>query len=191
MISSFSDKRFNKSFVTKESGAAVEIEEKAATGSGIISFPLAGDKIAIRIPNGKPPLSWASNGKCADGAIILQKDEVIEAHIIELKGSVGPGAWQNIKKQFHGMYINILAVTSVGCIPSPKNIVCHIAYKKDTFKGANNTDPTLIKTVTGGATPIGGGTEWNSGSFQLEDFGQVELRKIQRSSTDGTGTGTI
>lgn len=191
MLKDFPGHRFNPDYVRKENGVNINIEEKNEAGKGIVSFPVFGDSIALRNPSDQPPLSWTKHGKCADGAIVLEKDGSLHAHLVELKGSVGPGAWEKIKRQFHGMYLNVVAVSAVATLPSPTSITCHIAFKKDAFKTKDITDPTLIKTITGGTNPMGGGNEWKMGSFQLDDFGKVELRKIQRDSIDGSGTGVI
>lgn len=191
MFEEFPATRFNPSYVRKEAIGTISIREKQESGQGTIAFAVTKDIVAVRNPSDQPPLAWTKHGKCADGAIIIESIDGLHAHLVELKGSVGPGAWEKIKKQFHGMFLNVVAVSAVAQIPAPTSVTCHIAFKKDGFRTSAITDPTLIKTVTGGTTQIGGGDDWKRGSFKLDDFGSVELRKIQRNLADGSGIGVI
>ena len=191
MLAKFKHEKFHPEYVRKEAGPTVAIEEKKAAGSGTISFKINGSALAIRNPSDKPPLAWSKIGKCADGAIVFEKDGGIHAHLVELKGSVGPGAWLGIKQQFHGMLLNIIAISAIGEIDKPNSVICHVAFKTDTFKSTSISDPALIKTLTGGVNPLGGSNDWAKGKFELTDFGEVEFRKIQRDKTDGTGAGVI
>lgn len=191
MLSKFVAARFFPTHVCIESGPTIEIEEKKPDAKGIISFAVKKPCLAIRNPGDKPPLAWAANGKCADGAIVIETDEGPSAHIVELKSGIGPGTWKSVKSQFEGMLLNVIAVAAAGEVPKPSAVICHNAYKKDQFGSQGAVDPILIKATTGGTSSIGITSDWHEGTVELPGYGQVELRKIQRSLSDGSGTGII
>jgi hypothetical protein len=191
LFDAFNGSRFLQEYVCRETGGIVEILESTPPLAGKVAFAAEGTVICVRNPSNQPPLRWTKNKKSADGAILVEVNGGVVAHLVELKGKIGPGTWRTVKEQFAGMYLNVLAVLEVGELSRPTTAVCHVAYERDAFIPDAAVDPVLLKVPIGGSKPYGRGDEWYAKKIQLDDLGVFELRKIKRDEKSHAGTGML
>lgn len=172
------------------SKGVVEFEEKNDSGKGVVRFQLDDQALQV-IHNGKPPIKWARNQKCADGALVVCSGDDVILHVIELKRKVTSSSWSDIKQQFEGMVLNVRAMLAIVEHHQPTSIVCHIGYEEETISPEKNVDPSLLKIPLGKLADPPGALEWQNGRVAILGFNDIYLKKIIRVNENSEGLGDL
>lgn len=177
-----------------ESGSMF-VEELDAQGKGRIEFTGSGTALGLRPVRDNMPLLWFHENECADGAFIMDDDEGIHIHLVELKSTVNAGKWSKARRQFEGMYANAIAVLGFFDVAVPHRITCHLALKKQNISRSTRSSPALQKRLIGRPVSATGdlipaSDQFTDGIINLMDIREVPVRLIWRDH-DGNGTAAL
>lgn len=191
MIRDCAHERLDPNWVEKFPKGTVRIEENFGQRSAGISFDIDVDALVLRHRDNQPPLKWCLKKKCADAAIILQKDDVLELHIIELKSKLTLAEWKRAREQFEGMALNAFAMIGALEGRSPDRLICHISFSVDAITRSTITDPVLLKFPVGSLKGLGGLEDWEDQLLDILGRKGVELRKWLRDPHTNEGAGSL
>jgi hypothetical protein len=165
----------------------ISIIERNPEGKGTLKFKSSNKCIATQPSDVKHPIAWSKNQKCCDGAIIEFRDDGMYLHIVELKNKVRPNEWRNLKLQFEGMLVNLLAVKGVASLANFKKICAYVGYLHDGIVDRHTASPILLKGGVGTQGLLAKTDDWWNGSLDLLQFKAVELVKLRRDE-EGNAT---
>lgn len=178
--------RINRDFV-HTGREMVSVREREEKGRGTVVFAVSSPCLCVQPP--KDPVKWLHIQKCADGAIIEFAEDGVHLHLVEMKSKVGAKEWNDIKKQFHGAYLNLLAIGAVLELPAFASVTLHLAYTRDRVSPQNSTAPSMLKLPLG-EPKWQGVADWIGRRVDLGGLGNlVPLRLIQRDDTGDAQAG--
>ena len=155
-----------------------------------VECALAGATWGIELRMRPQDIQLLRKDVCADFALLLARgDDAFEAHVIELKKSVGEREWIHIREQLQWAVVRLLAVAGI-LGARIEGVTVYTAFSND--KLARETSPNLV----GMKIPVGppptteddatvrrfaeARRSWESGRFRMEVLGSdVEHRRIQ------------
>lgn len=144
--------------------------------------------LALRPKSNLQPITWTSEKKCADAAIVEFDPKGLKLHIIEMKSALTVEEWMSARRQCYGMFVNSLALRGLFDFDAYKSITVYIAYKSDRVSKPSGVNSVLLKTPVGGTHSFARVEEWRSKEFELADGLIVPIIGIQR---DAAGDATI
>lgn len=191
MLDQCKNERLNPSWATIVSSGEVEVVETTPSGAAKVVFPVPAPLLYLKHLDNQPPLKWAANRRCADGAIAVEAEGQLHLHVVELKSKLSRKDWFGVKQQFEGMIANAIAALAVIGAPRPIEVVCHISYLEETVTSTSTPDIILLKIPLGGTSLIGDVKDWESERVNLFGYLDIPVRKIVRDRITGTGQGDL
>ncbi|MCA0977301.1 hypothetical protein LCM19_02880 [Qipengyuania flava] len=168
-----------------------DIVEQFADGQAVLTFAVDADALVLRHLDNKPQLKWAIEKKCADAAIIVQREDGIELHVVELKSKLTFREWRKARQQFEGMASNAFAVLGVIEASLPTRLICHLSYAEDALGPTKTGSTVLLKFPVGSSTNMGGLDDWKEGELSVFGRDKVPLRKWPRDPSTNSASATV
>lgn len=168
--------RLNADKVKVHEGAAT-VREATPGGEGEVTLTFAG-KAACFSGDAQPPIKWSSQLKCADGAVLRTNGPKTHLHLVELKSKLTVKELLKCSEQFHGGYINGLALCGVLELEKPDATVCLIGFKTETVTPSIAANPSLAKIIPGNPASIVLGN-WALGRIDIPGAGTCNLTTVQ------------
>lgn len=163
-------------------GSVVDIVELDPNGAGTLSLTVNAPHASLALEG--PKICWLTSGRCCDGAIMVECDDGIHLHLIELKKSINASKWIKTKTQWRTMYHNALGIAAIARVRIV-NVTCHVAFSNDNFSASLALTKTLV--VASGTSPAQN-HEWYKGSLDLDDLKSVPLVKHVRDELGNAAT---
>lgn len=169
----------------------VKVEEKEEAGKAEVLFSSTTNVLMSISLSQENRLKYINYSEVADGTVVeLLENDKINLHIVECKKSVNEEKWEKVKNQLRGGIVNSLALGGV-LNKSIKNIFLYTAFRNESFKKENSTNPVLLK-ATLGTNQKSSSLDWNDESIkilknyfkhikiQLDDngYGKVEFKGL-------------
>lgn len=191
MLEHCKSERLNPDWATIVSSGNIEVVETVVSGAARVVFTVESPSLHLKHLDNKPPLKWAANRRCADGAIAVEFGDELHLHVIELKSKLTRKEWLGVKQQLEGMIANAIAALAVIGAPRPIDVVCHVSFLDETVTSISTPDLILLKLPVGGSTILGDVEDWKSGRTELFGYTDIQIRKIPRDRVTGTGHGDL
>ncbi|WP_437936169.1 hypothetical protein [Sorangium sp. So ce341] len=166
---------------------ATEIAELEDEGVRV-SCSLAGAAPCIELRLLPDDVQFLRERACADFALLLARGgDAFEAHIVELKRSVGKDTWEHVQKQLEWAAVRLLAIAGVVGIRI-HGVVAYTAFCNDKLARETSTNPAGMKIPLGpsdaseakGHRWAEARRSWERGSIWMKELGRhVEHRRIQ------------
>jgi hypothetical protein len=169
-----------------------ETETAVLEDEGVrVACALDGATACVRLRLLPNDVQFLRGAKCADFALLLARgDDVFEAHVVELKGSVGEDDWARIQGQHTWATVRLLAIAGVLGVRIGE-VTTYTAFIKDRLSREGSQNPVVMKIpvdpkVEGKARQRAEARRtWESGRLHMDAFGEdVEHRRI-RTGEDG------
>lgn len=157
------------------------ISERNESGRASLECVFEGPALRFKLDGGDN-FPGLSTRKCADAVLVLDPwGTAPHIHIIELKRTVKPREWEEIKQQFYGALLRTAALASL-CAMELSSVSCYVAYREEKM----TLDPILAK----GQAHVEALREWQRerplhlSGIRAE---RVNLRQIRLGSDSGRG----
>ncbi|XYH99099.1 hypothetical protein ACMHYB_04840 [Sorangium sp. So ce1128] len=154
-----------------------------------VACSLAGATSCIQLRLEPQDVQFLREGVCADFALLLSRgDDVFEAHIVELKKTVGDKDWAHVQKQLEWAIVRLMAIAGVLGIRID-GVTVYTAFCND--KLARERSPNLVNMKIPVGPPDTSASDasarrwaearlsWERGKLRMEVVGRdVEHRRI-------------
>lgn len=178
--------RVNCDRVTHCNSGEISVIETSVEGAGTVFFRSKNEMLRFQ-GYSQPPVKWSKCLKCADGSVIVLKDESTELFLIELKSSLSISEFRKACEQFYGGYVNSLAISGVLGLRSFSKVQCIISYKTEKISELFVANPSLLKA--GNELKGTGVAEWISKKVHIPTLGECVL--VENIRDDKTGNGSV
>ncbi len=154
-----------------------------------IDCSLAGATRAVQLRLKPQDIQLLRGSVCADFALLLERgDDVFEAHVIELKKSVGEWEWVHIREQLEWAVVRLLAIAGVLGIRL-QGVTTYTVLCNDKLARESSANLAGMKIPVGAPSTTDTGANvrrwaearrsWESGRLRMEAFARsVEHRRI-------------
>ncbi|WP_437277008.1 hypothetical protein WME90_38045 [Sorangium sp. So ce375] len=153
-----------------------------------VSCALAGAASCIELRLMPGDVQLLRESACADFALLLARgDDAFEAHIIELKRSVGKDTWEHVQKQLEWAAVRLLAIAGVLGVRI-RGVVAYTAFCSDKLARESSTNPAIMKTSLGPSDASESNVRrwaearrsWERGSIWMQELRRhIEHRQIR------------
>ncbi|WP_437997281.1 hypothetical protein WMF26_41630 [Sorangium sp. So ce185] len=180
---------------------ATEIAELEDEGVRV-SCSLAGAASCVELRLIPDDVQFLRETTCADFALLLARgDDAFEAHIVELKRSVGTNTWEHVQKQLEWAAVRLLAIAGVVGIRID-GVVAYTAFCNDKLARESSTNPASMKIPLGPSGILASDANvrrraearrsWERGSIWMKALGRdVEHRRIRANEVGTTAAGHV
>jgi hypothetical protein len=152
---------------------------------------LAGTTACVRLRLMPTDVQFLRGAKCADFALLLARgDDVFEAHVVELKGSVDEKDWARIQGQHEWATVRLLAIAGVLDIRI-RGVTVYTAFRGDRLSREGSPNPAAMKIPLDATTEakdrkrVEARRSWESGRIRMEVFQEVVEHLRIRTNDDG------
>jgi len=164
-----------------EKANEVVIQEKNQLGEACVRLTSSEPLICLNSPR-DDALYFLQERKLADGIVLQVSETGAVLHLIECKKVIKDGNWEHIKSQWSGALQTALALCGVLGLTVSENqrVFLYSAYREDKLSPSNNTNPALLKMLTGARSsdPIPPALEWGRQNVKILGC-QFRHHKIQ------------
>jgi hypothetical protein len=84
-----------------------------------------------------------------------------------------------------------LAAVRLLKIPRFEAVTCYVAFAQDKTAAVDTANPTLLKTLVGGAKLLGGGIAWTKGKINFPFDVEADIVKSQRDASGNSDFGIV
>jgi hypothetical protein len=156
------------------------------------------DNICVKNYDSVPP--WAilreerkfHMRKSIDHFILRKISDVWELHMIEIKKTINPSVWRDLKLQMRSAYFSIKALTTfLGINISDENIFVYTAYGNEQISSESEFDTVTTKTFKVGIPYFDPKIEWNKQCIHIpliDDNGEEKFVKFKHIKIEMSAT---
>lgn len=96
--------------------------------------------------------------------------------IVECKSKINDGKWAEIREQFAGSHLRLLAACGVIGI-RVERVRLYTAYRRDQI-GVESPDPLMFEAEMAHGPHMSGRVMWRTGRVDIAELGRVQHRRV-------------